>query len=183
MTDATEMAERHARALGELTELGLALARRLAARAEDAATLEEAQVLALAFHRVSRAVRLTVALEAKTQRDRRRTESEDRMAAAEDRRLGLKTRKAQVRAALVREVLAESDEDEVEDLIEDLDERLEEDALYDDFLGDPLELRIARIREDLGLGASPAANDAGAPAAEAPSPIAPPITPSAAPSG
>ncbi|HEY3695865.1 MAG TPA: hypothetical protein VGL30_09475 [Phenylobacterium sp.] len=45
------MAERHSRVLAELAELGLALARGLAARAQAAETTEAAEGLALAFHR------------------------------------------------------------------------------------------------------------------------------------
>lgn len=54
----TEMRERQERILAELSELGLALARDLQARALAADDAAEATELGLAFHRVARSVRL-----------------------------------------------------------------------------------------------------------------------------
>src|SRR5688500_13108755 len=63
------MTERHRQALTELAELGLSLARKIHAQAETVEDVEQAAELSLAFHRVSRSVRQTVALEAKLERD------------------------------------------------------------------------------------------------------------------
>ena len=154
MSRLTEMAERQGRVLTELSELGLDLARGLKARAEAAQTLDEAQGWALAFHRISRSVRLTLALEVKLERERRLAEREDY-----SRQLRVvEARKVRVRAAVSRAVWTETEGEAAESLLDELDERLEEEALCEDFAEAPVEAAIARIREDLGLPA----NDAGA---------------------
>jgi len=159
-----DMAERHGRVLTELSEIGMALARGVKARAEEASSLKEAEALALAFHRIARSVRLTLALESKLARERfeivRREEARVRLRAME--------RCKQVRAAVSRDVWAETEGEAAEALIEELEERLETDALFEEFLDGPVEAAIARIRQDLGL----AANDAGA-ASPGPSPAPP----------
>jgi len=149
------MAERHTRALTELTELGLELARGLKVRAEAAPTLQEAEGLALAFHRVARSVRLTLALESKLARERWAIAGEARAQA--DREVW--ARKEQVRCAVARDVWAEREEDEAEALMEALELRLDEAGLYAGFLDGPVEACIDRLRADLGLPA----NDAAAP--------------------
>ncbi|TAJ72556.1 MAG: hypothetical protein EPO51_02160, partial [Phenylobacterium sp.] len=63
-----DMAERHARVLARLTELGLALAERTFEEAEAAETPEQRVALVKAFHTISRSVRQTVALEARLAR-------------------------------------------------------------------------------------------------------------------
>jgi len=141
------MGERHGRVLAELAELGLGLARDLAALAGKAQTEEHAQGFALAFHRVSRSVRLCLALESRLERERREAMREhDNIA-----RRAVETRKAQVRIAIEREVCAEYETDEADRIFEDFDERLDEEALYERFLQGPPEAAIARIRKDLGL--------------------------------
>jgi hypothetical protein len=150
MNSAPEMAERHGRVLTELAELGLGLARRLAARAEASQDDAAAEALALAFHRVSRSVRLTLALESRLAGERRQGLREDRVLTAR----AVEARKDQVRAALTRAVQAERETDDAERLLDELDERLDEDALFDRFLAGPVEACIARIRADLGLPAN-----------------------------
>jgi hypothetical protein len=63
-----DMAERHARVLARLTELGLALAERTFEAAEAAETPAERIEAVKAFHTISRSVRQSVALEAKLAR-------------------------------------------------------------------------------------------------------------------
>ncbi|WP_374468393.1 hypothetical protein [Phenylobacterium sp.] len=71
MSDPAAIAEdRHGRILAELAGLSLALARDLQARAMAAETTEEAARLAMAFQRVSRGLRQTLALELKVIRYR-----------------------------------------------------------------------------------------------------------------
>lgn len=66
MSDAaSDMSERHAAALARLMALGLELAERVQAQAMAAETTEELESLAGAFHRVSRSVRMSIALEAR----------------------------------------------------------------------------------------------------------------------
>ena len=78
MYDAVEVMERHGRVLARLTELGLALAERARAQALAAMDGEAPPVaeLGLTFHRISRSVRQSIALEAKLVRDAARAERE-----------------------------------------------------------------------------------------------------------
>jgi len=155
----TNMAERQGRALAELTELGLAFARGLEARVQLVQSVDEAQVLALAFHRISRSVRLCLALELRLQRERLQGAREDRA----EVRHAVERRKSQVRTALTRDIYDESEAGDVEALLDELDERLDEEAIFDAFAEGPVEACIARIRKDLGLPPAPPANDPGIP--------------------
>ena len=174
------MAERHATILAELSELGLVLARDLQARALAAKDQAVAD-LGLAFHRVSRSVRQSLALEARLARERAAGEREAGERAAREGVRRLMQRRAQVRAAVARAVWDEAEgEDEAEVLLSELDERLAEEALADDFTAEALDAHVARIRADLGLAARradlpfPSPSDPGAGAeAEAPG-LAPP---------
>jgi len=162
MSASDAMAARHTRVLTELTELGLDLARSLKARAEAATTPAEAEGLALAFHRVARSVRQTLALETKLARERAGIASEERG----DLRRAVTTRQAQVRAPVARDIWSEREQDEAEALMEVLEDHLDEAALYPSFLEDPVEAQVAWLRAQLGLPA----DDAGPPSFAAPPP-------------
>lgn len=150
-TDA-EMTERHARGLAELTELGLSLARDLHACALAEPDPKTKAETALAFHRVSRSVRQSMALEARLKRDLARQDQEARAEAVRAAETQVRTRKAQVRAAVERLIWTEAENDEeAERLIDELGEHLEEAALHEGFADDPVEVHIARLRADLGL--------------------------------
>ncbi|HEY3696303.1 hypothetical protein [Phenylobacterium sp.] len=150
MSDRDATAEEQDRVLRELAELGLAFARDLAAQVATVKSVAEADALALAFHRVTRSVRLAIALQAKLARERHEVARLDRTAAA--RRT--EARKEQIRAVLSREIFTdEAEQEAAESLAERLDERLDEDALFEAFLDGPVEAAIARIREDLELPA------------------------------
>ena len=144
--------DRQDRILAELSELGLALARDLQAcalAADDIATKSE---LGLAFQRVSRAVRQTLALEAKLERDRQRDARDDLADAGQAREDRAERRKAQVRMAVKRCVLDVHDGFDADNLLGDLEERLEEDGLYDLFAGtDDIDAHIVRLCEELGV--------------------------------
>ena len=152
MATPTEMRERQERILAELSELGLALARDLQARALAAEDVSEASDLGLAFHRVARSVRQTLALQAKLERDRQRAEREDRDDAKRTETARAERRRAQVKFAVERCVWTEADGPEAERLLDALEDRLDEDTLSDAFAGeDPIEAHIARICADLGV--------------------------------
>jgi hypothetical protein len=164
MSTPTEMAERHGRVLAELAELGLTLARALHEKALAAETPQEACELGLAFHRISRSVRQTLALEARLERERlrlAREAREERHAAERQRQDGLPQRKARVRAAVERLIYTEADETEIEALLEELEPCLAAAALTDDFVLGPVQAQVDRICADLGLapavGMEPAA--------------------------
>jgi len=164
MSEPTESdAERVQRILGELTELGLALARDLHARALAAETAQEAQALGLAFQRVSRSVRQSLALEAKLQRDAKLAAREAQAGAAEGRALTRQPweRRVSVHQDRVREAMhhllwteADGDEGEFEILEDDLTVRLEEAAFDGDaFLQTPVEALVARFAAEMELSA------------------------------
>ena len=149
------IADQQDRILAELAELGLSFARGLEARVGLVQSVEDAQALALAFHRVSRSVRLCVALQGKLARERRHLVREDDILG----RRASEARKAQVRVAVTRAVYDEYEHQDPEALLDELDERLDEEALFEAFTAEPLDVCIARIRKDLGLPPSPPAND------------------------
>jgi hypothetical protein len=154
MVDPTPMAERHGRALAELGELGLALARKLQARAMDAETAAEERAAATSFHRISRSVRQTLALEAQLERLRRRMLAEEVAAAAERAEAAVTRRKTQARSMLERLIWREhEDEDAANVLVEHMQKLVDEDALEDDFLAGPLDAYLDRLRDDLNLAA------------------------------
>jgi hypothetical protein len=160
MIDALEMAERHGRTLARLTELGLALAERAqeqALAAMDAEAPKAVADLSLTFHRTSRSVRQSIALEARLVRDAARAERE--MADEAERRrtaplrdpVAMVRRKAAVREAVEQIIWSEREGDEAEELLDLLETRLAPGGLDDDVYLEPLETHIARICADLGL--------------------------------
>lgn len=156
MESAPDITERQGRLLAELAALGMDLARDLAARAKAADTDEDAAALAHAFDRVSRSVRMCLALEQRLDHERRRAEVEARDAVRD----GLEHRGKQLRAAVSRAIETETEGAEKFRLLLRLSERLEEERLFETFAEGPIEAHIARIRRDLGLPPEDPANDA-----------------------
>jgi hypothetical protein len=164
MSQSAEKRGRSEAILGELAELGLMLARELASQAR--ACEDPAQQVALvdAFHKSSRAMRLTLALDAKLDRDAVR-EARDAEAYARQTRAGgaaasvpaaptpTETRKARVRNLMSRLLWNESegDADEHDTLMDDLDARLDEASLAPNFEALPVETVARRIAADMGL--------------------------------
>lgn len=147
MVDPEDMQDRHTRQLAELAELGMVLARDLSGRPIE--TAEAAEGLALAFHRIARTVRLTLALESRLAREQGDVRRLQRNRARELN----EARSGQVRHALTRDIWNETDGEDAEALLEDLEELLDEDVLFGRLLDGPVEAAIARIRADLGLAA------------------------------
>jgi hypothetical protein len=175
-------AEKQARSeaiLGELAELGLLLARDLATQARACEDPEQQITLVEAFNKTSRAVRLTLALDAKLDRDAARevreaeTHAVRTTAATGDRVAAGPTdpRKAKVRALLDpllwNEV--EGDEDGYDLYVCELDERLDEAARAPEFEDLPAETVARRIAVDMGLYSDVAASP---PEPSPPAPIA-----------
>jgi hypothetical protein len=166
--------------LGELAELSLVVARELAVRLRGSEDVDETVALAGAFNKVSRVVRLTLALDAKLERDAARDAAVEAQAAleaqtaadaeaaraAERRRAEaaraaratepadpVEARKDRVRGLMNRLLWTES-EGEAEDyevLVEDLNARLDEAALSPDFEELPIETLAGRLIADMGL--------------------------------
>lgn len=146
------MAQRHGRILARLSELGLSLAETVHQRALAAETPAETAELGLAFHRISRSVRQTLALEAQLERGRLQDAAQDRAVAERSREALVQHRRAQVRLAVERLIWDEhEDRDEVEDLLDGLHQRLDLQSLTDDFITTPVEAHIQRLCADLGL--------------------------------
>ena len=172
------LADKQARAeaiLGELAELGLMLARDLAAQARACEDPDDAERLAQAFNKTSRAVRLTLALDARltrdaarlareaaeaerqdardAQEDARRRESEARQARRDAPPSPVERHKQRVRGLLNRLLWNESEgeTEEFDVLTEDLGARLDEAALCEGFLEVPVETLAQGVAADMGL--------------------------------
>src|SRR5260370_12559761 len=152
--------------LAELAEIGMDLARAVRRQALDHAESEQADApqvdapdrigggdLALVFSRIARAVRQTVALEAKLAEDRRALhqseEAEQAQRAATIARERKARQKARVKRIVEQAIDAEAEGSDREDLLGDLDERLED--LDADFGQRPMGEIVARICRDLGV--------------------------------
>ncbi|HEV7385830.1 MAG TPA: hypothetical protein VGN89_13180 [Phenylobacterium sp.] len=151
LTDPSEdRAQRRFRVLQELAEIGMELARDVQRQAREQAReqdRESAADLGLVFSRIARAVRQTVALEAKLDQDRQaRRDKADAERAVEVRLRGIR-RKTKVMEIVERVIETESDG---ERLLDDLGERLE-DADDRDFADRPIGELVARICRDLGV--------------------------------
>jgi hypothetical protein len=158
--------------LGELAELGLMVARELAVRVRGSEVVEETVALAGAFQKVSRVVRLTLALDAKLEREAARDaaaearEAKEAAAQAETQAAHeaptayeqrqadpVEARKTRVSNLLNRLLWNESegDSEEFEVLSDDLISRLEEAARCADFTTLPIEVIARRVVADMGL--------------------------------
>ncbi|HZZ68966.1 MAG TPA: hypothetical protein VFE18_12405 [Phenylobacterium sp.] len=165
MSAANEKQARAEAILGELAELGLMLARDLAVQAREAEDPQVQVALAGAFHKTSRAVRMTLALDFKLQRDAARLarEAEERA----EQRAGREQVAAitlappsprEVRKGRVRDLLnrliwneAEGDSETYEVLEDDLRVRLDIAAEADGFDDLPLEVIARRLAADMNL--------------------------------
>jgi hypothetical protein len=146
---ATDRTERHLCLLQELAELGMTMARAVVAQVVDAET--PATDPGLAFSRIARAVRQTVALEARLAEDRQLRREKAAARDVEAGRLRAVRRKHEVRRCVEQAIEADASENDAEDLLGDLDERLD-DGVYDfDFAERPVGELIARICRDLGV--------------------------------
>jgi hypothetical protein len=138
--------------LRELSEIGMRLARGVERQAETPETASGD--LGLAFSRIARAVRQTLALEARLKGEREARVQEER--AMRDQQLARATRSSigrrskLVRRAVGQAIEADAGEHDFEQLFDDLDERLA-DREDDDFLDRPVSELVARICKDLGV--------------------------------
>jgi hypothetical protein len=160
-------AERRLRLLAELADIGMELARALrpSAQADEApdAGRSRPRDPAEGFAPLSRAIRLTLALEAKTDAELcdlkagvLRAREEERTVTAERRKVAA-TKAAADREEKIRDLVVEAAEFEIEDcrdmldLLNALDERLDEDAAYFDREQKPLRDIVEGLCADLTL--------------------------------
>jgi hypothetical protein len=140
--------ERHLRTLEDLAEIGMDLARTVQRQAHEQAAADlDAAALGLVFSRIARAVRQTVALEARLAEDRQ-AETAAQLASRTQARAT--RRRREVRAVVEQAIEADAAETDLEDLLLDLEERLVD---YDDadFADRPIGELVARICRDLGV--------------------------------
>ena len=162
-----DRAEKRQALLGELAEIGMALARDLPRQAaEPDADLD---AIALKYARISRAVRQTLALEARFEQET--LEWTTRAA----RRRG-ERRKRDVEQLVTRAIEAEFSEAVAEHLIGELDERLVYD-LDEDYADAPIPILAAQICQALGVPFDPALWEE----ADASRSFSPPTSPSSSP--
>ena len=160
MSPPTSTADAEAAALSELAELGMALARDAAARAQACEDNAAAAALCLAFERLARSVRLTFSLRSRLSRETRG----EQLVRAEARR---KQVSSIIGRTLTRADLRERERREV---LFDIEQRLFEEAVDGRLAEGPIEAAIARIRAAVGL--------------PSPDPVAPgPAAPDGAPNG
>jgi hypothetical protein len=177
MSTADDLARMHEQGLTLLFQRGLELALRIQEDAMAAEAPEERAKLAVAFHRISRSVRQTAALQMRLAREAKRAEREARDEAAGAAKARVERHGDRVRAAVQRLIWTEAEDDEAVSLIADLDDFLEADALDDDFLETPVEAHVARLSEALGLAVAPPAEAADRPAAARPATGLPDFSP------
>jgi len=169
MTRNTDKQARVEAMLGELAELSLGAARELAVRLRESEDTDETVALAGAFQKMSRVVRLTLALDAKLEREAARDAAAEAKASgqaqaeaeADPERAAraaapadpVEARKHRVRGLMNRLLWNESEgeDDEYEVLVEDLNARLDEAALSPDFEDLPIEALARRVIADMGL--------------------------------
>jgi D-serine deaminase-like pyridoxal phosphate-dependent protein len=172
MTRNTDKQARVEAMLGELAELSLGVARELAVRLRESEDTDETVALAGAFQKMSRVVRLTLALDAKLEREAARDAAAEAKAALEAKAEAeheaaeaayearaaepagpVEARKARVRGLMNRLLWNESEgeEEDYEVLVEDLNARLDEAALSPDFEDLPIETVARRVIADMGL--------------------------------
>jgi hypothetical protein len=145
---AVARAERHLALLAELADIGMDLAREVRRQALDASEdAPSAADLALTFSRVARAVRQTVALEARLAEAR----AEPPVRSVADRWRAIRRRR-QVEEIVTDIIDNEPDlEFDADRLLTDLHERLADGDEAADFADRPVGEMIARICRDLGV--------------------------------
>lgn len=164
MSTPPDMADRHARVLARLTEMGLALAEQEFADAQAAATPAERIEAVKAFHMLSRSVRQCVALEARLARQQAQDtrEVERAQAAAPPKKpsgVQVTRRIRDVREAVTRVIWHET-EDEIYAawLEEQLGLELAGAIQHDSFCAEPLDDHIVRLCLEMGLSEDAALN-------------------------
>jgi hypothetical protein len=146
--------------LGRLAEAGVEIAEQLQKQAKGEAEPAAAQGdIGLAYARVSRAVRLSLALQSRLIDDLKALEDGATRRAAEieaerdERRAELEdVRRSRVQTVIARVIEAQqSDADAVEALLEDSAERLDDGDRYDELLSRPFSEIIDVICRDIGV--------------------------------
>jgi len=158
------MMERHARLLGRFAEQAASLAEDLHGCALTAESVEEKRAISIAFHRMGRALRQTIALEAKLAHDSRRAEREIAAEVVSLESARASRRKARIESTVTRVIWQEAeDEDWVFARLGDLERFLAEDEAWDELPEDGVEAYIAKLCAELGLPSTAHPGEGGDP--------------------
>jgi hypothetical protein len=151
-------AMRQLQMLGELAEIGLDVARALERQANGQGAPAVQGDVALAYSRVSRAVRLTLMLQSKLIEDLKAADKARVEIGAEAAKQAALSdpayqKKVRVEAIVERVIRAErpDDAETLDTLMNDACERLDDEDVYGDLMERPLSELVARICKDLGL--------------------------------
>ena len=144
-------AELRARRLARYAELVDSIAEHLHDEILAAGTAQDKRDLALAFHRVTRSARQTMALEAKLERDAKLDVVADLARAERIAREPVQRRKAQITAAVERLIWHEASGQAAEDLESVLADIMDEEGLHDVYAEGPIEDHIRRLCIAIGL--------------------------------
>ena len=148
--------------LQEVAEIGMKLARSVERQVVDRAPEDPdgaAASPALVFSRISRAVRQTIALEARLDRELHEARKAEDAARADHARIATRTlarRRKHVRDVVQQALEADACGPELEALLADLDERLDDVDDDADFAELPIGRIVARICRQLGVVPDPA---------------------------
>lgn len=150
MFDGIDMGERHSRVLAELAEVGMTMVRRLSEAMLQARDPQTQAQLGLAFHRASRAVRQTLALEFRLAQEARRLERDVATLAttappSPARAVGAP------RPPSERTGWDEYESSDSDELLDELDVLLEGEDLDLEAVHEAVESCIASIRHDLDI--------------------------------
>jgi len=157
-----DMTDRHRRILAELAELGMEQARLVHQDVVAAETAEQRALASGAFHRISRSVRQSLALEARLERELRLGALREARAAREEAAARAASRRTELQQRVSRMIWSEAEPDEAGAVFRDLEDLLSGAEHFEGFAETPIEDHIARIRDELGLGASAEAEAAAA---------------------
>lgn len=162
MSTPPDMADRHARVLARLTELGLALAEQTFEDAQAAETPAARIESVKAFHTVSRTVRQCVALEARLARQQAQDVREAGQTPAAPQKPGgveVSKRIVAVRDAMTRVIWHEAEDSDTANWLEEaFEEGLLTGCRSDRFCAEPLDDHIARLCLEMGLPEEAALN-------------------------
>ncbi len=150
MVDDIDMRERHGRVLAELAEVGMTMVRRLSEALLEARDPQTQAQLGLAYHRVSRAVRQTLALEFRLAQEARRLER-DRAAPATAAPPSPPRAATTPRPPYERTGWDEYESSDSDEALDALDGLLDAEDLDLDAVHEAVETCIASIRHDLDM--------------------------------
>jgi hypothetical protein len=147
----TDRVQRRAEILDLIAEAGLELALDLKDAALAAEDVAGKAAAAAEFHRVTRGLRQSLALQERFERNAEKAAREAETEKTQRSEAAVRVRKAQVRAAVERRIYQETEPSDARLRLEDLTDRLDDEALFEGFTDEAVDTHIARLAEGLGL--------------------------------